>query len=171
MSGFIILPESELAHPVVLPLSHPLVQECTIGSTVINTRSTVINTRSIVISISTEEYNTVDREIFVSCSFFFLHKKCSCVTKWQKLKTHARNFCAFNFCCLSNWRQIFYVENFPTYSTQVLAVVQFCLASYLGSRRTGKERGWYTLFTHVVNFPETMENQKLSCYIRTTVMS
>ena len=40
------------------------------------------------------------------------------------------------------------------------------LASYSGR---GKERAWYPLFAHVLNFPEILGNRKLSCYIHKTV--
>ena len=43
------------------------------------------------------------------------------------------------------------------------------LASYPGSRWAGKERAWYPLFAHALNFPEILGNRKLSCYIRTTM--
>ena len=43
------------------------------------------------------------------------------------------------------------------------------VASYPGSRWAGKERAWYPLFAHALNFPEILGNRKLSCYIRTTV--
>ena len=42
-------------------------------------------------------------------------------------------------------------------------------ASYPGSQWAGKERAWYPLFAHALNFPEILGNRKLSCYIRTTV--
>ena len=43
------------------------------------------------------------------------------------------------------------------------------LASYPGSRWAGKERAWYPLFAHALNFPEILGNRKLLCYIRITV--
>ena len=46
---------------------------------------------------------------------------------------------------------------------------EISLASYPGSRWAGKERAWYPLFAHALNFPEILGNRKLSCYIRTTV--
>ena len=43
------------------------------------------------------------------------------------------------------------------------------VASYPGSRWAGKERAWYLLFAHALNFPEILGNRKLLCFIRTTV--
>ena len=43
------------------------------------------------------------------------------------------------------------------------------LASYPGSQWAGKDRAWYPLFAHALNFPEILGNRQLSCYIRTTV--
>ena len=43
------------------------------------------------------------------------------------------------------------------------------VASYPGSRWAGKERAWYPLFAHALNFPEILGNRKLLCYIRKTV--
>ena len=43
------------------------------------------------------------------------------------------------------------------------------LASYPGSRWAGKERAWYPLFAHALNFPEILGNRKLFCYIHITV--
>ena len=37
----------------------------------------------------------------------------------------------------------------------------------LGGR--GKERAWYPLFAHALNFPQILGNRKLPCYIRKTV--
>ena len=45
----------------------------------------------------------------------------------------------------------------------------FPVASYPGSRWAGKERAWYPLFAHVLNFQESLGNWKLLCYIRITV--
>ena len=43
------------------------------------------------------------------------------------------------------------------------------VASYPGSGWAGKERAWYPLFAHALNFPEILGNRKLLCYIRKTV--
>ena len=65
-----------------------------------------------------------------------------------------------------------------TLSTSVVVPVQYmvgfgwsCLASYPGSRWTGKRRAWYPLFVHVFNFAEILGDQELLCYICTTVKS
>ena len=44
---------------------------------------------------------------------------------------HIRNFRAFNFPRLSNWRKIFNGENFPIYSTKQKPLVHFMLTKYI----------------------------------------
>ena len=52
-----------------------------------------------------------------------------------------------------------------------MLIIEHTLASYPGSRWVGKERAWYLLFAHALNFPEILGNRKLLCYIHTTVMT
>jgi len=51
----------------------------------------------------------------------------------------------------------------------VLELLCANVASYPGSQWAAKERAWYPLFVHALNFPEILGNRKLLCYIRIIV--
>ena len=56
-----------------------------------------------------------------------------------------------------------------SYISSIPEEVRLQLALYPGSRWAGKERAWYPLFAHALNFPEILGNWKLLCYICKTV--
>ena len=62
-----------------------------------------------------------------------------------------------------------YVAELQRLATHCAYEAYLEVASYPGSRWTGKERAWYPLFAHALNFPEILGNQKLLCYIRKTM--
>ena len=72
--------------------------------------------------------------------------------------------CTWETHAMSAWRRLALHVN----STHLVQATHH-LALYPGSRWAGKKKAWYPPFAHVLNLPETLGNQKLLCYIRTTV--